>query len=383
MEGAPSRHPDWAYLPQLVLHWISEKLKSVTDFVIFRAVCPSWRSAPLPKPRHLPPQLPWLMIAHKQNADKNDDGMRFFYDLWKGKMHMLYLPEIIDKGCCATHRGWLLVIATKGTEVFLLNPLTRDRTYLPPFTTPVRYLGEEWHAPLHDTPFQFSPSHEFRYSKVILSSDLTDPDCLITVFLHRLVIFCCRVGDPCWTMVNSPLNYCLHDVTYYNGRFYLLYDHDEPNKGDIVIIDSDEPDKPIEYNFEPELWHRAFHEMSFMEGHSGVYLIGCKEDEYELYRFHEQPMRLELITDTSNITIFNTHNFYFLAVCSDDWDKLRAFSMCTVCYAPDQETDGYYYSICYAKREDGKMAPLWDLDEEPLVLAEPKEPLMWLQPSFV
>ncbi|KAJ4785639.1 hypothetical protein LUZ62_036885 [Rhynchospora pubera] len=342
-------------------------------------------TAPLPKPRHLPPQLPWLMIAHKQNADKNDDGMRFFYDLWKGKMHMLYLPEIIDKGCCATHRGWLLVIATEGREVFLLNPLTRVRTYLPPFTTPVRYLGEEWHAPLHDTPFQFSPSHEFRYSKVILSSDLTNPDCLITVFLLRQVIFCYRVGDLCWTMVNNPLkNDVVADVTYYNGRFYLLYD--EGCEEDMVIIDSEKPDKRIPYKCELKLENMIRH---LLEGQSGVYLVGMKllfeegEGKYELYRFQEQLRKLEHITDTSDTTIFNTYNFHFLAVCSDDWDCLGGGSMYKVMYIPALKGGGFHYRIWSSKLADGKLEQEWDLDEGPLVLAGPNEMFMWFQPSLV
>ncbi|KAJ3688773.1 hypothetical protein LUZ61_017937 [Rhynchospora tenuis] len=357
MEG----HSDWANLPQLVLHRISEKLKSITDFVRFCTVCSPWRSAPLQKLRRFPPQLPWVLIPYNPNVDKEDVGVRHFYDLWEKTVHKLHLPDIIGKSCHATHRGWLLVIETEGRELFLLNPLTGARVKLPPFNTPIRHLGEDWDAPRHDTPHRFSPSHQFRCTKVILSSDLTDPNCLITVYLYRLVIFCYRVGDPCWTMVNTPLNNYLEDVTYYNGRFYLLYEHYEANKGDIVIIDSDKPDKPIEYNFEP---------------HERV--------KFVLYQFQEQPMKLKPITETSNITIFNTDNFRFLAVCSADWDSLAGASMYTVCYfSPDQETVGYYYSIRSAKREDGKMERLWDLDEEPLVLDGQKEPVMWFQPSFV
>ncbi|KAJ3688775.1 hypothetical protein LUZ61_017939 [Rhynchospora tenuis] len=386
MEGAPSKHPDWAYLPELVLHWISEKLKSITDFVHFRAVCSPWHAAPLPKPRHLPPQLPWVMFAHKLNADKDDDGMRLFYDLWKSKMHRLHLPEIIGKSCCATHRGWLLVIATEGREVFLLNPLTRARIDLPPFTIPVRHLGEDWHAPLHDTPHRFSPSHDFGESKVILSSDLTDPDCLITVFLHWRVILCYRVGDLCWTMVNNPLKNFVDDVTYYNGRFYLLYK--EGSEADMMIINSDKPDKSIPYNFE----HKLGDIRRLLEGQSGVYLVGLKflieegeRDKYELYQFKEQPFKLQHIPDTSNTTIFNTDNLRFLAVCSDDWDCLGGGSMYTV-MLPDHEGKdkiGLHYRIWSTKLEDGKLEQEWDLDEAPQVLVGPNEMVMWFQPSLV
>ncbi|KAJ3688772.1 hypothetical protein LUZ61_017936 [Rhynchospora tenuis] len=387
MEGAPSRRRDWANLHQSVLHWISEKLKSITDFVRFRAVCSPWRSAALPKPRHLPLQLPWLMIGHKLNADKNDDGMRLFYDLWKCKMHKLHLPDIIDKGCCATHRGWLLVIASEGREVFLLNPLTQARIDLPPFTTQVRHLGEDWDAPRHDTPHRFSHYHDFQQSKLILSSDLTNPDCLITVFLYGLVIFCYRVEEPCWTMVNTPRNNYLEDVTYYNGRFYLLYD--EGSEADIVIIDSDKPNEKIPYKFKLKLGNIR----RFLEGQSGVYLVGVKfltgegfEDNYELYQFQDQPMKLKHITDKSNTTIFNTNNFRFLTVCSDDWDNLGGGSMYIVMLMPvyeGKDVVGHRYSIWAIKLQDGKVKRRWDLNEAPLQQVGINETVMWFQPSLV
>ncbi|KAJ1694943.1 hypothetical protein LUZ63_011641 [Rhynchospora breviuscula] len=387
MEGAPSKRPDWAYLPELVLHWISEKLESITDFVQYRAVCSPWRSASLPMPRHLPPQLPWLMIGHKLNANEDDDGMRVFYDIWKGKMHKLHLPEIIGKGCCGTHRGWLLVIATEGREVFLLNPLTRARIDLPPFTTPIRHLGEEWHVPLHDAPHRFSPYHNFWGSKVILSSDLTDPDCLITVFLYLRVIFCYRIGDLCWTMVKNPLKNDVVDATYYNRRFYLLYD--KGSEADMVIIDSDKPNEKIPSKFELKLGNIR----RLLEGQCRVYLVSVKflieeglKDKYELYQVQEKSLKLKHITDTSNTTIFSTDNFRFLAVCSDDWDCLGGDSMYTVMLIPvyeGKDVVGHCYSIWSVNLEDGKLKQRWDLEEAPLQQVGLNETIMWFQPSLV
>ncbi|KAJ4773357.1 F-box protein (DUF295) [Rhynchospora pubera] len=385
MEGAPFKR-NWSYLPELVLHWISEKVKSIADFIRYRTVCSAWRSASLPMPRHLPPQLPWLMIGHKLNADQDDDGKRLFYDLWKDKMHMLDLPEIVDKGCSGTHRGWILFVAREGREVFLLNPLTRARIPLPPFTFPVRHLGEEWHAPLHHTPHRFSPHLHFRGIKMIFSSDLTNPDCLITVFLHGQV-FCYRVGDLCWTMVKNPLKNDVADATFYNRKFYLLYH--EGSEEDIVIIDSDNPNEKIPSKFGFKLGNIRY----LLEGQSGVYLVAVKylmeeglEDKYELYQFQEQSLKLKHITDTSNTTIFNTNNFRFLAICSNDWDCLGGGSMYIVMLIPVYEGNdvvGHRYSIWSKKLEDGELEQRRDLDEAPLQLIGPDETVMWFQPSLV
>ncbi|KAF3325290.1 F-box protein [Carex littledalei] len=101
------------------------KIKSITDYVRFRAVCSPWRSASVAKPRHLPFQPPWLMYP----AYKNE--IQLFYDLWQDKIHKIPLPETVGELCCASYRGWFMLVACDHTELFLLNPLTRARVELP------------------------------------------------------------------------------------------------------------------------------------------------------------------------------------------------------------------------------------------------------------
>lgn len=65
---------------------------------------------------------------------------RLFYNLWQSRMHKIHLSETIGKTCCASYHGWLLFVAPEGTELFLLNPLTRALVELPSFTPPVKHM---------------------------------------------------------------------------------------------------------------------------------------------------------------------------------------------------------------------------------------------------
>ncbi|KAJ3697133.1 hypothetical protein LUZ61_000838 [Rhynchospora tenuis] len=316
------------------------------------------------------------MLPHGVCLRKEDDGIRLFYDVWEGKMHKLHLPEVIQKRCCASYNGWMLVAAPEGTDVFLLNPLTRARIQLPPFTPTVRYLGDDWNAPRHNTPYLGGLCYSI---KVMLSADLTSPECLITVSLTRCALFCCKVGDPCWTRVNNPVEIDPGDVTYHNGRFYLLYVES------IVIIDSNNPNEWFVYNFEPELRAFGSHLGSFLEGKYGVYMI-CdylSGGKVELYQFQEQLLKLERVTDKSNITIFNVFGSHYLTVCSGDWDSLSGKSEYRVSWKAERVRKHevrYQYRIFSVKLNEKEelVCYLHDVARD---LAP--EPLMWFQPNFV
>ncbi|KAJ4820809.1 F-box protein (DUF295) [Rhynchospora pubera] len=374
-----SELPDWSHLPELAVHLISRKVKSIVDYVRFRAVCSSWRSASPPKPSHLPPQLPWLMI-HDITTIK--EGITLFYDLWESKMHKLHLPEIVNMWCLASCHGWLLLTTTSGQEVFLLNPLTRARIQLPPFNTEFKYLDNDRDAPFYDCI-------HLSVNKLTFSTDLTDPNCLIMVFYQKMIMIqICRVGEPRWTVVTSgPLHSyeIIQDATYYNGRLYLLYDEA------MQIVDLNKPEERIVCTLDPKLQNFR---MRFLEGKSGVYVVithsSIEEDEVdsaahntkydikktrkpkmELYQFQEQSLKLKQITDTNNTAIFCGWRDFFLAVCSYDWDSVD--------YVGGNYIDapGSNYHICSTKMDSGKSEVLCDLDAGHFI-----ESLMWFQPSF-
>ncbi|KAJ4759154.1 F-box protein skip23 [Rhynchospora pubera] len=362
MEAAPSELSDWAHLPGTAVQLISQKLKLVTDYVRFRAVCSPWRSASVPKPRHLPPQLPWLLIPW-DSRDTEDDGIRLFYDLWESKMRKLHLPETIGMVCWSSNNGWLFLSDAQNEEILLLNPLTRARIRFPLFAqlrVRVGFRGHSGDPHYHD--FWRHPclgDLEFGIRKVTSSADPTNPDCLITVFPWRChALFCCRVRDHCWTPIKiSPSM----DATYYNGRFYLLYDNV------MVIIDSDNPQDSEERIF-PWLEPNLIADKKFLiEGKSAVYAVhvvledepaadyleentvGCLRKKTELYKFQEQLLKLEKVTDTGSQIIFcGRDTCPYLAVCSDDWEFLDGGCVYIVVRALDES----HYSICMAKLDD-------------------------------
>ncbi|KAJ4804677.1 F-box protein skip23 [Rhynchospora pubera] len=392
MERSRSAFPDWAHLPPLVLHWISDRVKSITDYVRFRAVCSPWRSASLPKPRHLPPQLPWLMFPW-DSQDEEDDGIRLFYDHWESKTHKIHLPDTIGMMCRGSYRGWLFLDSQQeGAEVFLLNPLTRARIQLPSFTAADNESDEA----------------DIDIIKVTFSTELSDPDCLIIAFpLVRSSTFCCRVGDPCWTKV---LFYAIPDVfpdgTYYNERFYVLC------LGVMHVVDTNKPGDMIVYDFRREIRCANV----FLQGEkSGVYVVaffGQKEQDeataqkdeddqaahdnkgttettpklkIELYQFIEQPLELKKITNTSDTALFFTDYYYCLAVCSDDWDSLDGGSVYIQSkHVPSTDTDGDItcYNIFSGKLNDFKYERVAsEVTKKPSF--GPRPPAMWFQPSFV
>ncbi|KAJ3689771.1 hypothetical protein LUZ61_018935 [Rhynchospora tenuis] len=397
-EGSPSEFPDWANLPQEIVHLISEKVKSIVDYVRFRAVCSSWRSASLAIPRHLPPQLPWLLIAHVPQS-KEDKGTRLFYDLWESKMHKFRFPEISQMNCYASYRGWVMFESCNGSQVLLLNPLTRTRIQLPSFTTPVKHIPDDL-----DDLYWYMPE------KVTFSADPTDPNCRITVFLAGLWGgFYCLVGDPCWTWVTDfpEISAPLVDITYYRGRFYLLY------KGGMEIVEANKPEEKIICEFEPELGV-DFMPKFLLEGNSEVYVVAALpaahahdtkegteknlEPKIRLYQFQEQPLKLRQLTDTSNTVIFKGASW--LTVCPDDWDTLNGGSLykvdcscklqkyLTVCYTIyfcKLDDSNYKPVVCNLGKELGTegIAPLHDLGKELRLRLDAAAPTMWFQPSFV
>ncbi|KAF3340686.1 F-box protein SKIP23 [Carex littledalei] len=371
--------PDWAHLPLVVVDLISEKFKCINDYVNFRAVCSPWRYASLPKPHHLlPHQLPWLMIQPAPSIIRrtDDDGTRLFYDLWESKIRKIHLPETIDKKCCASYRGWLLLVANDHTEHFLLNPLTRTRVELPPL-----YIN-------------FS-----NITKMSFSTDLTDSNCLIMVFhSYSKGAYFCKVGDRCWTnAAGHPVwrgpdslqgeRLSLIDATYNNGNLYLL------NSQAIFIYDPNQQRLQARYFFKPELHLVTKY---FLEGKSGLYIVavyytevveGDRGQKFELYEVQEHPMELKQIADTREITIFVGNKKQYLAVRTDDWDSLDGDCMyMTLVWEPCRPYAGNEKRlsdiIFCAKLDDGKPKPLvlGLRDDLPIWLPTPP---MWFQPSFV
>lgn len=118
---------DWSKLPAHLLRQIAELLVvDVSDYVHFRAVCTTWRSAAV-DPRRRPPQLPWLLLQHDRTTNRLS-----FFSLSDAKTHSIRLPDrACDCHVCLSCDGWL-VLKKASSRICLLNPLSRTLLELPP-----------------------------------------------------------------------------------------------------------------------------------------------------------------------------------------------------------------------------------------------------------
>ncbi|KAJ8498283.1 hypothetical protein OPV22_008835 [Ensete ventricosum] len=118
---------DWSTLPAHLLRQIAELLVvDVADYVHFRAVCSTWRSAAV-DPRRRPPQLPWLLLHHDRTTNRLS-----FFSLSDAKTHSIKLPHrACDCRVCLSCDGWL-VLKKASSRICLLNPLSRTLLDLPP-----------------------------------------------------------------------------------------------------------------------------------------------------------------------------------------------------------------------------------------------------------
>ncbi|CAL9072833.1 unnamed protein product, partial [Musa textilis] len=118
---------DWSKLPAYLLRQIAELLVvDVADYVHFRAVCTTWRSAAV-DPRRRPPQLPWLLLHHDRTTNR-----LYFFSFSDAKTHSIRLPDrACDCHICLSCDGWL-VLKKASSRICLLNPLSRTLIELPP-----------------------------------------------------------------------------------------------------------------------------------------------------------------------------------------------------------------------------------------------------------
>ncbi|KAJ3707184.1 hypothetical protein LUZ61_010889 [Rhynchospora tenuis] len=243
--------PDWSLLPAELLEAIVERITSLADYIRFRAVCHPWRSASSPRPRHLPTQIPWLMLPYKTQG--NSGSTRLFYDLSTSKIHRLDLPETRGVKICGCSHGWFVL--HKGRVTSLFNPITRATVSLPPYIVPFSHLGLAPDGSSNDVVglapdglwngVPFLESWEDQYSnvsltetfivrKAILTSSPLDTSCMVIVSTtSSLKLSFCKIGDKCWTVVAFKACY-LWDFSYRNGFLYTINSFGSVTKYDLI-----------------------------------------------------------------------------------------------------------------------------------------------------
>lgn len=238
---------DWSDLQPELIEAIGKKLKVHKDYVRFRAVCSNWRRSTSKTPKHLPCQLPWLMLPQSSNQNRQSH-LRSFFSLSDNKIHRLSLPEAsnIRRRCGSSH-GWL-VILEETPAVFLINPLTRVKHHLPPlssFPNVTKFnfydVGREYTLKTSEGDVYACNLKEMRDSfikKVVFSSSPSDEDSdyfALAILNQTGDLAYCKKGDNLWKFIDNAQSYC-EDVVYHKGCFYAVSKY-----GTIAVCDISGP----------------------------------------------------------------------------------------------------------------------------------------------
>ncbi|KAJ6849155.1 uncharacterized protein M6B38_270755 [Iris pallida] len=227
-------------LPPELLQLVAGKLTDVVDYISFRGVCKSWRSAA--RPGDAPKQLPWLLLPYNPAAP-----IRSFYSLSTARTYSFDCgAAVVGRVVCGSSFGWLVLIASDSV-ISLWNPVTKATMALPPPTGFPSYLGPEAPRLLAKLKNRDVDEHCFPRAlycirrgypcRVSLSSSPADPDCVVLVILSLSSTFAyCRIGDRDWTIRETNLPHHVNSVVLHDGRFYVL-----DCFGAGVILDVDDP----------------------------------------------------------------------------------------------------------------------------------------------
>ncbi|PWA78741.1 hypothetical protein CTI12_AA214360 [Artemisia annua] len=235
---------DWSELHPELIFTISQNLKIHKDYIRFRSVCSTWRKSTPKTPKHLPPQLPWLMFSKPNTNNLKKQHLKSFYDVSDVKNHYLPLPECsIFRRRCGSSHGYL-VILEETPEVFMINPLTRIKRSLPPLTSFPNVMkfdkydiGREYTLRTLDGDVYSCSLKEMRDSfikKVVFSSSPGDDSksyVAVCILNQTGDLAYCKKGESVWRFIDSVQAYC-EDVVYHKGCFYAVSKY-----GNIAVCD--------------------------------------------------------------------------------------------------------------------------------------------------
>lgn len=238
---------DWSDLPPEMHETIAKKLKIQKDYVRFRAVCLAFRNATPKIPKHLPCQLPWLMLPRSTNDQEPDDliNTRRFLSISDKKIHLINLPEDSDSHRrCGSSHGWL-VILDETPLISIVNPLTHAKQCLPPLSSfpnvtsfAPNETGREYTLKTLDDDVYTCNAKEMRdfyIKKVVFSSSPSNEDVeyyALAILNQTGDLAYCKKGDQCWKFIDDANSFC-EDVVYHKGCFYAVSKHGTIAKCDV------------------------------------------------------------------------------------------------------------------------------------------------------
>ncbi|OVA15998.1 Apoptosis regulator [Macleaya cordata] len=250
---------EWAQLPPDLIEAIANRITVYIDYIWFRAVCVSWRSAvpKFPNHNHLPLQLPWLMVP---SIGKDCESQIRFFSPSENKYHLLELPECRGKRVCGSSLGWLLMLE-RGPAINLFNPFTRTLIPLPPLTAfpHVEFrpsIGNKefiFLARCRQYTYSFRPMHDFFIRKMVLSSSPSsssssrslknkieegDDYMVVAILRFRELVFM-KKGDQFWTLISDP-EFEFENGIFHKGRFFAV-----DIRSRVAVCDFDGPSPKV------------------------------------------------------------------------------------------------------------------------------------------
>ncbi|KAI3468731.1 hypothetical protein Pfo_025394 [Paulownia fortunei] len=219
--SSPKRSPDlttysdWRDLPLELLAAIAKRFTSIHDYISFRGVCSSWRSAAtFSNFDRAFPRVPWLMYVAGEEEKKGIIGgdvtrVANFLDLSKNKTYKIINFPPADGKMYLSWGGWILYIS-EDFDVNLTHPVWRIKIELPRLDTFPAYIHEDGISARV-------------ISKMVLSDSPTIKTDLVVMVIwgEKNQLGFSRPGDSSWTVMASwDDSFC--DILYHNGRLYAV-----------------------------------------------------------------------------------------------------------------------------------------------------------------
>ncbi|KAK6158196.1 hypothetical protein DH2020_005510 [Rehmannia glutinosa] len=247
-------YPDWRDLPTVLLAAIAKRFTSIHEYLPFRGVCSSWRSAAtFDNFDRALPRAPWLMYVTEEKAkngdeigeeeenkgdaigeeeEKKGDGIEGdvkrvanFLDMSNNKTYKIIDFASADGKLYLSWGGWILCVSEEIGAVNLTHPVWRTVIDLPGLDTFPEYIQEN-DDPL-DTLHEYTHENDengSRYiSKMVLSGSPTIKCDLVVMVIwgkkHQLGFS--RPGDPSWSVMDT-WDGSFSDILYHNGKLYAV-----------------------------------------------------------------------------------------------------------------------------------------------------------------
>ncbi|TXG50697.1 hypothetical protein EZV62_023221 [Acer yangbiense] len=353
---------NWDKLLSDVLVEIAKRIRMPEDFVAFRGVCTSWRSAATKDNfmfRNCP--VPLLMLVPKK-----DSHVLEFYNLTKGIVNQVSLSEpLMGKRFIYSSKGCLITI-DQGLNVNLMHPFSNLQHKFPNMMT-------------------FNNGRLLITKCALSSNPLLYPDYILMVIYDGRRLIYARPGDETWTMFSQHKygTYC--DITHYEGRIYAV-----SCSGEIWAYKIGGVDNPSEEELVAKLliklppYHPA---QTYIVESAKAFLIIVKyihydaENGYEVYRSSEfvvfnldsSTRTCTEIKDLGDRMIFLGHNSTFL---SAHLPNCKPNSI----YFTDNCKEGYDESARIYGLQDGSITFTSHISHKSFDLITPP---MWIEESSI